>query len=55
MARRSVSSPSALVRGPPSVAPTYDKALHTPELPTADPIVSAIRHWHNSCWRVFTI
>jgi hypothetical protein len=55
MACRPDSSPSALASEPSPVAATCDKALHSPELPTTDTIISAIRHRHDCCRRVFAI
>ena len=55
MACRPDSSPFALASEPSSVAATCNKALHSPELPTADTIISAIRHRHDCCRRVFAI
>lgn len=55
MACRPDSSPSALASQPSSVAATCDKALHSPELPTTDTIISAIRHRHDRCRRVLAI
>jgi hypothetical protein len=55
LACRFRSSPSALGSEPPSVAPTRDNALRSPELPIEDTVVSTIRHWHDCRRRVFTI
>jgi hypothetical protein len=55
MACRPGPSPSALASQPSSVAATCDKALHSPELPTTDTIISAIRHRHDRCRRILAI
>ena len=46
---------SVLAIKPSSAATAYDRALHTPEFPTADTIFCTIRHGQDSCWRVVTI